>query len=103
METRQDPSKPPTLLELKERVDREEAELKQSLQQLGDILEHATDWKRVVEEHPFECILGAATLGLLVGLRPTVLTDFAASGIRGAAGLGVESLFGALGPRRSQG
>jgi hypothetical protein len=99
METNPDAPKPPTLQELRERVDRHETELKESLQQLGEIIEHAADWKRVVEEHPIECALGAATLGLLVGLRPSMLTDVGVAGVRGMMGFGLDSLFEGLGPR----
>lgn len=78
--------------ELKGRVAEREAELNRSLDSLVEGVRTAVDWRRVVEEHPLECALGAATLGFLLTFRPEVLGKPAENSARMLLNFGAESL-----------
>lgn len=80
------------LAPLKARVAEREAELSASLDQLVEAMRHAVDWRRVVQEHPLECALGAATLGFLVTYRPEIIGKSGQSTAKMFLNLGAESL-----------
>lgn len=86
------PAPPPTVAELKERVAEREAALNRSLDGLVEGVRHAADWRRVVQEHPLECALGAATLGFLVTYRPEIMGKSAESSVKLLLNFGAESL-----------
>jgi hypothetical protein len=84
--------RPATVRELRARVKSYEAELKDTTEQLNDVLQSAVDWKSHVEKHPVRFAIGAAAMGLAVGLKPSFIPSAGNRGIQAVLGLGVNAL-----------
>lgn len=78
--------------ELRARVRSYEAELKDTTEQLNDVLQNAVDWKRHVEQHPVRFAIGAAAMGLAVGLKPSFIPRAGGRGLQAVLGFGVSAL-----------
>lgn len=81
--------KPATVRQMRARVKSYEAELKDNVEQLNEVLQNAVDWKRHVEQHPVRFALGAAAVGLAVGLKPSFIPHSGAQGLKAILGLGM--------------
>jgi hypothetical protein len=88
--------RPATVREMRARVKSYEAELKDNVEQLNEVLQGAVDWKRHVEQHPVRFALGAAAVGLAVGLKPSFIPRSGAQGLKAVIGLGVGALMNKL-------
>lgn len=58
-----------TPLEIRSSIEANRAELAVSVQRLRGELERATDWRAHLERHRSEITLGAAAVGVMIGVR----------------------------------
>jgi hypothetical protein len=88
--------KPATVRELKARVKSYEAELMDTIDQIQGVLQDVVDWKQHIEKHPVRFAVGAAAMGLAVGLKPSFIPAAGGRGIQAILGLGLRAILGKL-------
>ena len=89
-----------SVAELRARVAGLERELHGSIEQIGDAVEEALDWKKKFREHPLESAALALVAGFLVtqapGALPRLAREVGTAGLRTAAGTGGGALLNGL-------
>lgn len=83
------PSRPPepTVRELKARVAACEHDLHEAVEEVGQALESALDWKKAVRDHPVQTALVAAAVGLVVIKQPGLVKQIGLMGLKSLGGL----------------
>lgn len=79
--------KEPTVRELRARVAACEQDLHAAVEDVGQALESALDWKKAVRDHPVQTALVAAAVGLVVIKQPGLIKQLGMMGLRSLGGI----------------